>query len=76
MKEAKEASADFQKYFATAGAGKTVVRFNKNAALCAQGDLAESSFYIQKGIKLHVVSEHGKEAVPAVMEAGQFVGGG
>jgi CRP/FNR family cyclic AMP-dependent transcriptional regulator len=43
----------------------------------SQGEPAESIFYIQKGqVKLHVISEHGKEAVVALMEAGQFLGEG
>jgi CRP-like cAMP-binding protein len=77
MKKAKQSLADFETYFATAGPGKTVLRFKKNAIIYSQGDPSESVFYIQKGrIKLHVVSEHGKEAVVAIMEAGQFFGEG
>jgi CRP-like cAMP-binding protein len=43
----------------------------------AQGDLADSIFYIQKGrIKISVVSKRGKEAVIAVLDAGDFFGEG
>ena len=67
----------FESYFAKAGAGKTAARFKKNDIVYSQGDPAESIFYIQKGrVKLNVTSEHGKEAVVAVMEAGQFFGEG
>jgi CRP/FNR family transcriptional regulator, cyclic AMP receptor protein len=51
--------------------------FKKNDIVYSQGDPAESVFYIEKGrVKLNVVSEHGKEAVVAIMEAGQFFGEG
>jgi CRP-like cAMP-binding protein len=67
----------FETYFATAGAGKVILRFEKNAVIYVQGDPAEAVFYIQKGqVKLNVTSEHGKEAVVAIMEAGQFFGEG
>jgi CRP-like cAMP-binding protein len=40
-----------------------------------QGDVADTVFYIQKGtVKLTVV--HGKEAVVAILEPGQFFGDG
>jgi len=70
-------SHGFEAYFATAGAGKTVVSLKKNDVIFSQGDPAELIFYIQKGrVKLTVVSEQGKEAVVAIMEAGQFFGEG
>jgi CRP/FNR family transcriptional regulator, cyclic AMP receptor protein len=77
MKEPKHSLSGFETYFATPGAGKTIFIFKKNAVIYSQGDPAESIFYIQKGrVKLHVVSEHGKEAVVAIMETGQFFGEG
>jgi len=77
MKEPKHSLSGFETYFATPGEGKTILRLKKNAVIYSQGDPAESIFYIQKGrVKLHVVSEHGKEAVVAIMEAGQFLGEG
>jgi len=73
MKEPKRSLSDFDTSFATPGAGKTLLNFKKNAVIYSQGDPAESIFYIQKGrVKLHVTSEHGKEAVVAIMEPGQF----
>ena len=77
MKEPKHSLSGFETYFATSGAGKTILNFKKNAVIYSQGEPAESIFYVQKGrVKLHVVSEHGKEAVVAIMEAGQFFGEG
>jgi len=44
--------------------GRTVSRYGKNQFVCAQGDPADSAFYIQSGkVKATVVSEQGKEAV-------------
>jgi CRP-like cAMP-binding protein len=77
MKEPKQSFAGFETYFAAPGAGKAILGFKKNAVIYAQGDPSESVFYIQKGrVKLHVISEHGKDAVVALMEAGQFFGEG
>ena len=43
----------------------------------AQGDPANSIFYLQKGrVKLTVVSHNGKEAVVAILGAGDFFGEG
>jgi CRP/FNR family cyclic AMP-dependent transcriptional regulator len=43
----------------------------------AQGDVADTVFYIQKGrVKLTVLSKQGKEAVVAILEPGQFFGEG
>jgi CRP/FNR family cyclic AMP-dependent transcriptional regulator len=42
-----------------------------------QGDVADAVFYLQNGkVKLTVLSEHGKEAVVAILEPGQFFGEG
>jgi CRP-like cAMP-binding protein len=44
--------------------GRTVSRYGKNQVVYAQGDPADSAFYIQSGkVKATVVSEQGKEAV-------------
>jgi CRP/FNR family transcriptional regulator, cyclic AMP receptor protein len=43
----------------------------------AQGDPADTVFYIKKGkIKVTVVSQHGKEAIVAVLGADEFLGEG
>jgi CRP/FNR family transcriptional regulator, cyclic AMP receptor protein len=77
MKTATQPEPSFETYFATAGAGETILGFKKNDIIYKRGDPAESVFFIGKGrVKLNVVSEHGKEAVAALMEAGQFFGEG
>jgi CRP-like cAMP-binding protein len=57
------------------GMGRTLVELKKNHVLFSQGDPADAVFYIQKGnLKLTVVSQRGKEATVALLEAGNFVG--
>ena len=57
--------------------GGLVQDFRHRQAIFSQGDPADTVFYLQKGkTKVTVVSEHGKEAVLALVEAGQFFGEG
>ena len=54
-----------------------VTTFRENQILFAQGDPADSAFYIREGqIKISVLSEDGKEAVVAIHGAGDFCGEG
>lgn len=47
----------------------------KNEHVYEQGDLADEVYYIQKGkIKVTVVSEHGKEAIIAILDEAMFFG--
>jgi CRP/FNR family transcriptional regulator, cyclic AMP receptor protein len=58
-----------------AGPGKAVERFAKNQKIYAQGDIADTILFIQKGkVKITVLSEHGKEAVVGIFAEGQFFG--
>jgi len=62
-------------FLRTAGAGKTIVTFRRNAVIFSQGDPSDSVMYIQKGaVKLSVVSPGGKEAVVGVLGTGDFFG--
>jgi CRP-like cAMP-binding protein len=64
-------------FLAEVGKGRTVVAYQKDAVIFAQGEAANSVFYIQKGkVKLTVVSEQGKEAVIAMLGAADFFGEG
>jgi CRP/FNR family transcriptional regulator, cyclic AMP receptor protein len=64
-------------FLAKVGAGKTILEFHKNQNVFMQGDVADTIFYLQKGrLKLTVMSEHGKEAVVAILGPGQFFGEG
>jgi CRP/FNR family cyclic AMP-dependent transcriptional regulator len=59
------------------GAGRALLECRKNQIIFAQGDVADSAFYLQKGrVKLTVLSGHGKEAVVAILQPGQFFGEG
>jgi len=70
-------SFDPKKFLAKVGDGKTIVEYQKDQIVFAQGDVAEAVFYLQKGrVKLTVVSEQGKEAVLGILETGQFFGEG
>ena len=64
-------------FLAKVGDGKTISKFSAGEVIFSQGDAADAVFYIQKGrIKLTVISAQGKEAVVAIMNAGQFFGEG
>jgi CRP/FNR family transcriptional regulator, cyclic AMP receptor protein len=76
---AKQANDTFdpKTFLARVGTGKTILAFRRNQNIFAQGDVADTIFYIQKGrVKLTVLSEQGKEAVVAILEPGQFFGEG
>jgi CRP/FNR family transcriptional regulator, cyclic AMP receptor protein len=64
-------------FLAKVGQGKTHTEHPKNQKVFSQGDAAEAIFFIQKGkVKLTVVSQQGKEAVIAILGAGDFFGEG
>ena len=58
-------------------AGSKTCEYRTNAAIFAQGDVADSIYFLRKGkVKLSVVSNRGKEAVIALLNAGDFFGEG
>jgi CRP/FNR family cyclic AMP-dependent transcriptional regulator len=64
-------------FLAKIGTGRTLVACQKHSPIFAQGEAADAVFYIQDGqVKLTVVSEHGKEAVIAILHAQAFFGEG
>jgi CRP/FNR family cyclic AMP-dependent transcriptional regulator len=64
-------------FLAKVGTGKTHTGYAKQQKVFSQGDAAQAIFYIQKGkVKLTVISKHGKEAVIAILGAGDFFGEG
>ncbi len=68
---------DPEAFLAEVEVGKTISTYRKGQTVFAQGDVADSVFYIQKGrLKVVVLSEQGKEAVVGILEAGQFFGEG
>ncbi len=62
-------------FLAKVGRGRTITDYQKNQVVFSQSDPADAIFYIQKGkVKLTVVSDNGKEAVIAILDAGNFLG--
>jgi CRP/FNR family cyclic AMP-dependent transcriptional regulator len=68
---------DPEAFLAHVDAGKTIATYRAGQTVFAQGDVADTVFYIQKGrLKVIVLSEQGKEAVVGILQAGQFFGEG
>jgi CRP/FNR family cyclic AMP-dependent transcriptional regulator len=68
---------DPKEFLSKVGRGRTISRFGVNQIVFAQGDAADSVFFIEEGkVKMTVISEQGKEAVIAVVGPGQFCGEG
>jgi CRP-like cAMP-binding protein len=68
-------SFDPKTFLAKVGEGRSIGSFSKDQVVFSQGDPADAVFYIQKGkVKVTVVSEQGKEAVVAILGAGDFFG--
>src|SRR5438552_16442541 len=66
---------DPEVFLEQAGVGRTLIDLKKKQVLFSQGDPADAVFYIKKGnVKLTVVSQRGKEAAVALLDAGNFVG--
>ena len=77
MKRKKKLSFDPHAFLAKVNGGKSVSDYKKNKTVYAQGSPADSVFYIQEGkVKVTVLSQQGKEAVTAILGAGDFMGEG
>jgi CRP-like cAMP-binding protein len=68
---------DAQAYLEATGPTRKVVKYRRGDVIFAQGDPGNDIRYIQKGaVKLSVLSRIGKEAVVAILAAGDFFGEG
>jgi CRP/FNR family transcriptional regulator, cyclic AMP receptor protein len=68
---------DWKHIFAEMANSKTVVDTNSKRPIYRQGDPADSVFFLQRGkVKHSVTSKQGKEAIVAVLDAGDFFGEG
>jgi len=77
MKPNETQAFDSKAFLAVVGDGRTIQKYRKNHVVFAQGDPADSVFYVQHGkIKLSIVSPRGKEAVIAILSEGFFFGEG
>jgi CRP-like cAMP-binding protein len=73
----KRRGFDVETYLESAGPARRVVRYRRGEVVFSQGDPGDDIRYIQKGaIKLSVLSSIGKEAVVAMLGAGDFFGEG
>ena len=64
-----------RKFLTKVDGGKTIGRYTPKRAVFLQGDPSNAIFYVEKGkVKLTVVSKRGKEAVVAILGAGDFLG--
>jgi CRP-like cAMP-binding protein len=77
MNAKERAGFDRQSFLTQSDVAGTVLSYRKGQTVFSQGDPAKSVFYLQKGgAKLTVLSNRGKEAVLAILEAGSFFGEG
>jgi CRP/FNR family cyclic AMP-dependent transcriptional regulator len=68
---------DLEEFLESAGLDRAVETFPKGAVIFSQGDPAAQVMYLQEGsVKLSVLSPTGKEAIVAMLGAGDFFGEG
>ena len=77
MLDKKNQRVDWEPFLAGISGGKTVIEYGANRNIFSQGDPADSVFYLRRGkVKLAVTSKQGREAIVAIMGAGEFFGEG
>jgi len=73
----KKVAFDVDAFLESTGVGRKAKEVKKAEVVYAQGDAARNVMYLEKGsVKLSVVNESGKEAVVAILGAGDFFGEG
>src|SRR5690242_16344430 len=73
----KSQSVDWQALLAGIRGGQTIIEYGANRRILRQGEPANSVFYLRQGkVKLAVTSQQGKEAIVAILSAGEFFGEG
>jgi CRP/FNR family cyclic AMP-dependent transcriptional regulator len=76
-KSAKKPGFKVEKYLQTAGVERKIVNYTKGQVIFSQGELCHGVMYLQRGgVKLSITSSAGKEAVIAMLDAGEFFGEG
>ncbi len=77
MPEKKHEPVDWEAILTGIFRGKTIMEYGINRNIFRQGQPADSLFYIRRGkVKLMVMSQQGKEAIVAILGAGEFFGEG
>jgi CRP-like cAMP-binding protein len=75
MTSSDNGTFDAATFLKNAGLGRRIVQLKPKDVFFAQGNPADSVFYLQTGrAKLTVVSKNGKEATITLLSAGDFVG--
>jgi len=73
----KSSPVDWEGLLGGLSHGKTSVEYGLNHRIFDQGQPADSIFFLRKGkVKLSVISQQGKEAIVATLNAGEFLGEG
>src|ERR1700732_542380 len=77
MKRKGKPPFDPKVFLSKVNGGRAISDYRKDQNVYTQGEPADSVFYIQSGkVKQTVLSEHGKEAVVALLGTGDFFGEG
>jgi CRP/FNR family cyclic AMP-dependent transcriptional regulator len=77
MASNKRQPVDWEPFLDGITRGKTVLELSAGHPIFWQEDPADAVFFLRKGkVKLAVSSEQGKEAIVAVLDAGEFFGEG
>src|ERR1700730_5763243 len=79
MNERRKNRAQFDPaiFLETSSKGRIVSTHRKRQIIFTQGDASDAVLYIKEGkVKVTVVSEHGKEAVVAILGPDEFLGEG
>ena len=77
MKRKAKLPFDPKEFLSKANGGRGLHDYRKGQIVFRQGDPSDAVFYIESGkLKKTVVSEHGKEAVVALLDSGDFFGEG
>ena len=77
MQHKKSQRVDWEPFLARISSGKTAIEYVANRNIFAQGDPADSVFYLRRGkVKLAVTSKQGREAIVAILGDGEFFGEG
>jgi CRP-like cAMP-binding protein len=77
MAPKKTRASDWELLLTKISCGRTVREFERKRTIFRQGDPADAVFFLRTGkVKLAVTSKQGKEAIVAVLDAGDFFGEG
>src|ERR1700683_3685432 len=77
MKRKEKLPFDPKEFLSKVNGGQRIADYRKDQTVFSQGDPSDAVFYIQSGkAKKTVVSEQGKEAVVALLDASDFFGEG